>query len=89
MQHDPQRLAIAHQDAIRGYKAKIQADAGCINRLLVGRTVRRRGELREFQVTEARLGLSGIVTVHGKLTGKKRTELIGSVHDIEIVEPKP
>jgi hypothetical protein len=85
----PVQLAIAHQDSIRGYRDKIQADAGCINRLLVGRTVRRRGESTEFTVTEARLGLSAAVTVHGKPAGKKRTALIGTVRDIELVEPKP
>lgn len=87
----PLHLAVEHQESIRRHKDKIQADAACINRLLVGRTVRRLRELAEFTVVECRLGLSGAITVHGRPKGKDKGRMIalGGVREIEIVEPKP
>jgi len=88
----PLELAIQHQDEINRSLKKIQADAGCIRQLLVGRTVRKRKEHPEFFVTEVRQGLSGSITVYGKTAsnkGKRRTVMLGGVRDIEIVEPKP
>ncbi len=83
----PLELAVAHQDAIRTLRDKIRADAACVNRLLVGRTVRKRRELAEFTVVECRMGLSGAITVHGRPKGKEKGRLvaIGGVRDIEVV----
>lgn len=89
----PHQIAISHQDTINDLLKKIQANAGCIRQLLVGRTVRRRSDRVEFRLTEVRLGLSGSITLYGKTVGesklRKLARIIGGVRDIEIVEPTP
>lgn len=85
----PLELAVFHVDEINRLLKKIHANAGCVRQLLVGRSVRRRSDRVEFTLTEARLGLSGSITLYGKPVGKPRKTIIGGVRDIEIVEPTP
>lgn len=84
---NPIVIAQAHQRNIGDLKAKIEADAGCIRQLLVGRSVRRRGDHNVYKVTETRLGLSGAVEIRGKVGTKGRTKHIGTVPELELVEP--
>lgn len=84
---NPVRLAIEHHDNMRASMEKIRADAACIARLLVTRTVKRRGDSLLFVVTDARLGVSSVVGLYGKRSGGKRTERIGTVRDIDLMEP--
>lgn len=83
----PLKLAISHQDEMCKYVEKIRDNAGCIGQLLIGREVRRKGDGLVFTVTEARLGLSGKVALHGKAKGKsKHTRHIDSVYGVELIE---
>lgn len=83
----PLRLAISHQDEMCRYVEKIRDNSGCIGQLLIGREVKRKRDGVVFTVTEARLGLSGKVALHGKAKGKARhTRHIGSVYDVELIE---
>lgn len=80
---DPLVIAAAHQKNIADMRRKITSDAICINQLLVGRKVYRKGHLtRIFTVTETRMNLTGVVEVRGKLDGKGRTTHIGVVAEI-------
>lgn len=86
----PLVIATAHQKNITTLREKIQADAGCIRQLLVGRKVRRRGSAHVFLVTETRMNLTGVVEVRGKnndIIGppKGRVRHIGTVNEIEIL----
>ena len=84
---NPLVIAAAHQKNIRDLRDKMQADAGCIRQLLVGRDVRQRGMTNVYKVTETRMNLSGVVEIRGKFKGKGRTKHIGTVPELEIVEP--
>lgn len=84
---NPIVIATAHQKNIREMREKIQADAGCIRQLLVGRSVRRRGMTDVYKVTETRMNLSGVVEIRGKFKGAGRTKHIGTVPELELVEP--
>lgn len=87
---DPLVIAAAHQKNITTLREKIQADAGCIRQLLVGRTVRPKGQqTASYKVTETRMNLTGVVEIRGKVDGKGRTRHIGTVSDIELVEVQP
>lgn len=88
---DPLVIATAHQKQAHELTRKIQAEAGCIRQLLVGRTVLRKEDRVEFEVREARLGIGSHVTLYGRRTNAKngrcerRLTRIGLVSDIELV----
>ena len=88
---DPLVIARAHQKQAHALTVKIQAEAGCIRQLMVGRTVIRKEDGIEFEVREARLGLGSHVSLFGRRTtaqaktGHKRMVRIGLVSDIELV----
>lgn len=92
---DPLVIAAAHQKQAHELTRKIQAEAGCIRQLLVGRIVRRKADSVEFEVREARLGVSSHVSLYGRRTsaqvgrGNRRLTRIGLVSDIELVEVQP
>lgn len=81
---DPIKLAIEHQKSIVDKRTKIQADAGCIRQLLVGRTVSRKDVEADFTVTGVRMNLSGVIEVRGRIKGRGRTRHIGTVYEIEL-----
>ncbi len=91
---NPVRIATLHQTNMIALAEKIRADAGCIGQLLRGRTVRRRVDGREFVVSEARLGVSHLVSLYGYRADRtesrrRKTVRIGLVAHIELVEPQP
>lgn len=89
---DPLVIAAAHQKQAHELTRKVQAEAGCIRQLLVGRTVRRKEDGVEFEVREARLGLGSFVSLYGRRTAARvgtsgrRLTRIGVVSDIELVK---
>jgi hypothetical protein len=90
---DPVRIAGAHQRNILALAEKIRADLGCIGQLLIGRTVRRREDGAEFEVREARIGPTHLVSLYGHRADRPthrryRAVRIGLVDHIDLVEPK-
>lgn len=81
---DPITIAAEHQKNIQKLRGMIQADAGCIRQLLVGRDVRRRGNGSVYRATEIRMNLSGVVEIRGKKGNVGRAKHIGTVAEIEI-----
>lgn len=88
MSINPIILAALHQKAAADKRLLIQADVGCIRQLLIGRKVRRKGQLAvSYNVTEVRMNLSGVAEIRGKLFGAGRTKHIGTIAELEMVEP--
>jgi hypothetical protein len=85
----PIDIALAHHKEMQAMVVKLRDNSNCIGQLLVGRTVRRKGEGRSFLVTEARLGIGGVTGIYGREPKSKarRPVRIGDVTQIEVVEP--
>lgn len=81
-------IAKAHQRAMLEMAEKIRTEGSCIGKLMVGRMVKRKGEIGEFKITETRLGLGSRVHFYGKRLKGSRKGLIslGTVENIEVVE---
>lgn len=89
---DPLVIAGAHQKNMHELLRKMQADAGCIRQLLVGRTARRKSDGVEFEIRDTRHGVGSFVSLYGRRTSARtgtrdrRLTRIGLVSDIELVQ---
>lgn len=80
----PYSLALMSQKAIKDHQERAEAEAGLIRQLLIGRHVRVKDTDTIWLVQEVRMAHGWRAVLWGKSRGKRR-QVIGALHDVEVV----